>query len=224
MSTTKKTAKRIATVQYLGITFDVDVDAHWKRFLGDTPPNQLGSISTDLHFLIQLGCMDLSYPIKTRFLKFYSDPSKIKHRGISINGLVSTNYEAELNILREAALFQHKRTTGKYRDNLDVAHMDMTSFAVEFAEIVQRRDVPALRRMINIIEAGGVPSGERGGVGSADRYMLEMFCKLHLATRSLPTKKQLRNACGLGKLEDEKLAAKRMKKLGLWGLPTEPEI
>ena len=217
-------AAKIAAIDFFGFALDVDVDADWKELLADTPQNQVSAISTSYHFLIQLGCMRLPYAFKTRFLAHYSAPAAVKARDVAIDGLVSVNHEAELHIIREAAEFQHNRTEGKYRDKPEQAHLDMTSFAVGFAEIVQKKDVPALRRMINVIEARGIPDGERGGIGSADGYMLEKFCELHLATRSLPTKIQLRNACGLGSLEDENQATKRMKKLGLWGLPTEPEM
>ena len=54
--------------------------------------------------------------------------------------------------------------------------------------------------------------------------MLREFVTLYIETRSLPTKKALRQACGLGDLENEKTAAKMMKTLGLWGLPTEREV
>ncbi|MCX6880759.1 MAG: hypothetical protein NTW21_44185 [Verrucomicrobia bacterium] len=214
----------IATVHIEGMTLKVDVDEAWKRLLSDAPQKQVASISTGFHFLIHLGCMALPYAIKTRFLSHYSAPKAIKARDIAIDGLVAVNHERELHILEQAGAFHHNLTTGKYRDDDDRMNMDMLLFAVGFAEVVYKRDAAALRRMINIIEAGRMPPGERGGVGSADGYMLEKFCELHLATRSLPTKKRLRNECGLGGLENEKIAAKRMKKLGLWGLPTEPEI
>ena len=224
MSARPKTATRIAAIDLGGLTLDIDVDTDWKRLLADTPQDQVAEISTGFHFLIHLGAMRLPYSIKTRFLSCYSAPAAVKARDVAIDGLVSVNHEAELHIIREAAEFQHNRLAGKYRDKPDQAHSDMTLFAIGFAEIVQRRDAAALRRLISIIEAGKMPDGERGGIGSADGEMLEKFCKLHLASRSLPTKKQLRNECGLGSLEDEKMATKRMRKLGLWGLPTEPEM
>jgi len=223
MTTRTKTAKRIATVDFCGIPIDIDIDAHWKEFLADTPQNRVSAISTGYHFVIQLGCMDLPRAIKTRFLAHYTTRAADKARSVAIDGLVSVNHEAELHIIREAAQFQQNRAEGKYLDKPDQAHMDMTLFAIGFAEIVQRRDAAALRRMISIIEAGKMPDGERGGIGSADGDMLEKFCELHLESRSLPTKKQLRQACGFGDESWEKLASKRMRKLGLWGLPTEPE-
>ena len=110
------------------------------------------------------------------------------------------------------------------KDRPGLFDMDMLRFCIGFAEIVRKRDVSALRRMVKIFENGGLPQGERGGLDSEDGCMLEKFVELHMASRSLPTKKALREACKIGGLNPEEVAAARMKKLGLSGLPEKTEI
>lgn len=174
--------------------------------------------------MIQLHFIDISQSIKDRFFGYFSSASAIDSRKCAIDGLVQKNYEQADFLLDTTQSFIRDRATGQYADDKDHGFAMMAAIAASFADIIEKRDTATLRRVINVIENRGVPDGSRGGIGSEDRYMLEKFAELHAANRSLPTKKALRDACGLKAREDEKLAAKRMKKLGLWGLPTEPEI
>jgi hypothetical protein len=216
--------KNIVKIDYLGITFKVDANESWNRIQSLSIEEQRGSVLTDLHFLIHLHDIDLPLEIRKRFFKNFTNQAARKARDVAIDGLIYTNYEREFLLLHSARDFFRERAAGKFKGDHMAALGEMTTFAIPFAEIIESRDTGALRRMIAIIESKRIPDGSRGGVGSEEGYMLEKFCELHLATRSLPTKKALREACGLGDLSDEKLASKRIKKLGLWGLPTEPEI
>jgi hypothetical protein len=219
-----KPSKKISAIQWCGTKLDIDADKDWKRLLEESPEEQVAAIAWDLHFLIHLGWMDLPHAIKTRFFSEYTKPAAIKTRGVAIDGLIASNYDNEMDLVTSAAQFHRDRHAGRYKDRLEDAHCDAVLIAARMGEIVAGRDVAALRRMIAILESRGLPQGDRGGISSEDGYMFRKFCELHIQTRSLPTKKQLREACGLGDRSWEKLASKRMRKLGLWGLPTEPEI
>ncbi len=221
----KTTKKNLVTINYAGFdTFKVDADKNWQELnLLPIHERREQSISI-LHFLIQIHEIDLPENIKNRFLQFYCAPDAIKARDVAFSGLTHSNHKRESEMIDCAQDFLAQRDHGKFKDDLNEGLFALAPIALQFAEIIEKRDVPALRRIIAIIESRGIPEGSRSGAGSEDRYMLEKFCELHLATRSLPTKKALRKACGLSDRVDEKLATKRMKKLGLWGLPTEPEL
>ncbi len=213
----------IAKIKYHGITLEVDPDQNWLDLKSLPIEDQRNQVLTDLHFLIHLGTIDLPYSIKTRFFDYFTKPECNHSREVAKWGIVESNYSNEAHLVESALKFSHDRKSGKIQSQ-DAFFRSTASLALEITEIIEKRDVAALRRIISIIENKGIPEGSRGGVGSEDGYMLEKFCDLHLATRSLPTKKALRDACGLGAREDEKMASKRMDKLGLKGLPTEPEI
>jgi len=219
---------RIATIYYGDnenkTPIKIDVDEHWNGVLERPAEDRLGFVSSPFHFLIHLQHMDLPDAIKDRFYLNYSKPSAVKARDVALWGLVGSNYGNELSILHSVDDFNERRMAGWYKGRPALFDMDMLRFAIGFAEIVRKRDVSALRRMVKILENGGLPQGERGGLDSEDGCMLEKFVELHLQSRSLPTKKVLREACKIGGLNPEEVAAARMKKLGLSGLPEKTEI
>lgn len=220
-----KAKKRYTTIE--GFTrkpLRIDVDKWWQTLLAMPPAERVGAALSPWRITINMVGVELPDRIKNRFLDHFLDPEAEDARAVALGGLVAANHDREMGIIESARQFDRRRLAGEYAGRLEDAAGDMILFAPCFAEIVANRDVSSLRRMINILEAGGLPAGERGGIGSADGYMLEKFAELHVASRSLPTKKALRDACGLGKNEDEKISSKRMNKLGLRGLPTEPEI
>lgn len=225
---TMKKGKRIATISYgdgeIQTPIEIDVDEHWDGVLERTPEDRLNFVSSPFHFLIHLQHMDLPAAIKDRFYAHYSKPSAVKVRDVALWGLVASNYGNELSILHSVDDFNERRTAGWYKDRPGLFDMDMLRFAIGFAEIVRKRDVSAFRRMEKILKSGGLPQGERGGLDSEDGFMFKNFVELHLASRSLPTKKALREACRIGGLNPEEVAAARMKKLGLSGLPEKTEI
>ncbi|MFZ9937167.1 MAG: hypothetical protein ACO3JG_08905 [Luteolibacter sp.] len=220
--------KRIATISYgdgeIQTPIEIDVDEHWNGVLERTPEERLNFVSSPFHFLIHLQHMELPTSIKDRFYAHYCKPSAVKARDVARWGLVASNYNNELSILYAVDDFNQRRIAGCYKDRPGLFDMDMLRFCIGFAEIVRKRDVSALRRMVKILENGGLPQGERGGLDSEDGCMLEKFVELHLQSRSLPTKKALREACKIGGLNPEEVAAARMKKLGLSGLPEKTEI
>lgn len=212
-------------ISYAGLpSIKIDPDKHWQDLKSMPIQDQRESVTTVLHFLFQIHEINLPQKIKERFLQYYCDQSAIMARDVAFKGLTEKNRAEVLLLVSITQSFIDSRNNSEFADNLEDGLHALAPIGFKFAEIIEKRDVAALRRIINIIESKGASEGSRGGIGSEDGCMLEKFCDLHLATRSLPTKKALRDACGLGAREDEKLATKRMKKLGLWGLPTEPEI
>lgn len=156
---------------------------------------------------------------KARFLESFTDLEAEKKRHVAFYGLVENRYGNELDMICHARRFHESFTAGTC-DERDVARA-MSGFAIAFAELVAKRDVPAFSRMLKIIEGKNqLPESQRGGKGTESRYMLEKFCDLWMATGELPTKKALRVACGLNDTADKKPADKRMQELGLAGLPT----
>lgn len=218
----KATEKRTVTLELEGVGVTIDIDENWQGLLARDHDNRLGLVSSPFHFLIHLKHMDLPEEIKNRFWTHYTTAAAVKARDVATYGLTATNSSRERYILDAAVTLHEQLAEGFYANRPEsFMYNDMLVFAMAFAEIVHNRDAAALRRMVKILEDGGLASNERGGVGSADGDMFEKFVVLHIETRSLPTKMALRNACGLGDRADYKVASKRMKKLGLWGLPTE---
>jgi hypothetical protein len=219
---------RIATIYYGDnenkTPIKIDVDEHWNGVLERTAEDRLGFVSSPFHFLIHLQHMDLPDAIKDRFYSNYSKPSAVKARDVALWGLVGSNYSNEMTIIHAAEDFNQRRAEGFYKDHPDLFEMNLLGFAIGFADILRDGNTSALRRMVKILESGGLPQSERGGLDSEDGYMLEKFVELHMASRSLPTKKALREACKIGGLNPEEVAAARMKKLGLSGLPGKTEI
>ena len=220
--TTKK-EQRIATI-YIGdekakSPIMIDIDEHWKGLLERPAEARLGMVSSPFHFLIHLQHMGLPDAIKERFYSNYCKPSAVKARDVALWGLVGSNYSNEMRIIQAAEDFNQRRAEGFYKDHPDLFEMNLLGFAIGFADILRDSNTSALRRMVKILESGGLPQSERGGLDSEDGYMLEKFVELHLESRSLPTKKALRDACKIGGLNPEEVAAARMKKLGLSGLP-----
>jgi hypothetical protein len=205
-------------------TLHIDPDKKWEHLKTLSVENRRESILTDFHFLIQLHAMKISEKIKTRFIKDFTKSAAIKHRSVAMRGLIQANYDRVFDLLINAVDLDKGRECGAFTDDKESGFSAMAVVSIGFSEIIAKRDTASLRRMITIIENKGIPDGTRGGVGSEEGYMLEKFCDLHFATRSLPTKKALREACKIQGNNPDKLAEKMMKKLGLWGLPTEPEI
>ncbi len=200
----------------------VDVEAHWEDLISRPPESRLGVVAGPMHWMIHLDGINLPDAIKDRFWSHYTAPGKDSARDVAIYGLTAANSASERRILDGAETFKSLLEEGHYAKRPEQMNDDMLLFALGFADIVRKRDTAALRRMVKIID--GNEDNQRGGYGSELGEMFREFVNLHVETRSLPTKKALRHACGLGDRESEKIAAKMMKTLGLWGLPTEREV
>jgi hypothetical protein len=206
----------------------IDPVEQWSLLLEETPEDQLISIVPVSHFLTHLPLMNVPSNMANRFIKEYGRPEKEHARSVAAFGLVETSHGEQWMLWDRARHFADAAgitcAWGDHKPSEKFINTLARIVALGFSEIVANKDVPALRRMISIIESQDMPKGIRGGPCSEEYDMLLNFSKLHLRDKSLPTKKQLREACGLNDLASKKLAEKRMKKLGLWGLPTEPEI
>lgn len=206
------------------LEIDVDPDMAWQDVLDEGSREQVASVADSYHFAIQLQVIELPLAMKKQFWQHYAKPDAEDARTRAYLGLAHRNHLEEFKLVQDAISYQRRTGEGFYREDQKRFLEGGWQIGYKFSELIAVGDAPALRRIANIIEAGGIPEGRRGGIASEDGYMLENFVKLHLASRCLPTKKQLRAACGLNAIEDKKLADKRMRKLGLWGLPTELEI
>ena len=227
----KKPKNHVRTTTITGILsvpWEVDADDHWETFLAKSSRERCVTMANQLHFVIQLPHIDLTEKIKRKFWDHFATEKADRVRNAALYGTKEANHEGEFLSVRLALNFHNTRIEGGYRDRLEDFKNDSVGLALTFSEMIASRNVPALRRIITIIEEKGMPDGKRSGCGSGCGselgYMLEKFAELHATTRSLPTKAQLRKACGLNRTEDKKPADKMMNKLGLKGLPTEPQI
>jgi hypothetical protein len=220
----KKTKLRLNCGEILIVEKEFNVADHWKAV--DDMPNdtRLHYVSSPFHFMIVLKHMELPELVKERFLYHYTASAAEKARDVALLGIVGSNYSKEISIINAAVEFHQALLDGTYADHPDRLENDMLPFALSFAKIAHSFDVQAIERMLRIVKVRGLPPGVRGGEDSKSREMFERFEELHVYTRSLPTKMELRKACGLADLADAKVASVRMKKLGLAGLPTKSDL
>jgi hypothetical protein len=219
----KKPRPASATIRCTGNGIAQEITVKMHRM--PTPsPTRTESSEAERETILFTGCLRHELKdgtAKERFLKSFYDLEAEKKRHVAFYGLVENRYENELAMICQARRFHESFTAGTC-DESDVARA-MSGFAIAFAELVAKRDAPAFSRMLKIIEGKNqLPESERGGIGTENRYMLEKFCDLYMTTGELPTKMALRVACGLNdkKKANRKAADKRMKELGLAGLPT----
>jgi hypothetical protein len=206
------------------------VDRKWAELKKSPSEERLDCILDPTHWLTALPAIDLPEEIKDRFFANFTEPEAIRNRRVAHRGLTAANYSKEAELV-DAVLSYGDQKKGIFEGKRDAIHdpellmINAHSICEDFCELIEEGNIPALRRIINIVENGmRVPISQRGGHSSVAGQMLLQFSSLHIYSRSLPTKKQLREACGLGDRADEKVATKMMKDLGLFGLPTAREV
>ena len=213
-----------------GHKLHVSIDRKWTELKKSPSEERLDCILDPTHWLTALPAIDLPEEIKDRFFANFIDPEAMRNRQIAHRGLTAANYSKEAQLVDAVLSYgdQKKRIFEGKRDAIHDPELLMINarfICEDFCDLIEEGNIPALRRIINIVENGiRVPSSQRGGLGSVAGQMLLQFSSLHIYSRSMPTKKQLREACGLGDRVDEKVAAKMMKELGLSGLPTAREV
>jgi hypothetical protein len=213
-----------------GYILNRPIDRIWTELKKIPNQERLDSMVDPKYWLVALPAMDLPEEIKTRFFESFTKPEAIRNRKVAHLGLTTANHETEAQLVDyvmrnediKQEVFSGRRNALYDPENV---LMNYESIGEKFSELIVQGNIPALRRIIAIIENGQVaPNSQRGGLGSVAGQMLLQFSSLHIYSRSLPTKKQLREACGLGDRADEKVATKMMKDLGLFGLPTAREV
>lgn len=220
--------KQITTITKGSLpALNLDAGESWKEWVSLTPSERCEEMGT-WHFTIHLPHMDLPPRIKKRFWNHFSCAKAEIARAVAAMGTKAANHCSEMSLALDAIGFHQDIKSGRIKNELKNGKNPGLAIAAKFSEmafsVAKSGDAAPLRRLITILESNMLPIGDRGGISSEDGFMLQQFTELHTATRSLPTKAELRKACGLNKLDDKKLADKRMKKLGLAGLPTELEI
>jgi len=205
-----------------GLVIKIDPAAHWQRLIEETPEDQNDSIVSGHHWMIVLFDINLPQDQKNRFWEDYQQPEAEKNRKKALKGLAWVNYEAERDLLNHT-LWEHeqreKAIAEKNEEACKLAWDGMALTGIKFADLVHALDYKAFERMAKILKEGKTPVSDapKGGEHSDAGQMLRHFIRLHLETRGLPTKKELREACGL--TDDPKRASSLMKELGLSGLP-----
>lgn len=205
-----------------GLVLPIVPSQHWEKLFQESDKERQESVIDEMHWLVVLHDMDLPQDAKDRFWQAFSEPAAITERKKALHGLTFVNYEKERDFLNNANWEHESREQDLAAGNTDSLKMgwnDLASIGMQFAAMVHARDYKAFERMAKILKEGKTPVSDtpKGGEHSDAGHMIRQFIRLHLESRSLPTKKELRGACGMAK--DMKRASDLMKTLGLSGLP-----
>lgn len=209
-----------------GIKYLVDPEKAWREFIAQPFSEQLETACFPHHWIVQLHRIDLPLEARERFWKSYREPAAEKARNIAINGLCRVNYEKERDLLNAAIWgiegMEQDRSSEPWASTLGEQVNSFGHIGMQFAELVAAGDHKAIARMAAIVKAGATPATDkpRGGEDGRAGELFREFCQFHRNTRSLPTKKQLRELCGMSdEIADVKSFGKLLKQLGLDGLP-----
>jgi hypothetical protein len=217
--------KRTTTITWGGLSYEADVERHWECLLADPVKDQLATVADGMHWLTVLPWLSGSKDQRNKFWSIYDDAEAGRMRLVATYGLAATNYAPDRDFLNLAAMAHDNRqeaispATGTEKKQ-KASWSEMALLGLQFAEMIAKRDHNRLLRLSQIVKAGGTPIKQdkdklRGGPKSPAGKMFRQFVLLHIKSRELPTKKELREACGM----DVKTANKVMKSLGLLGLP-----
>ena len=162
--------------------------------------------------------LDAPREVISRFRKSYNSPEAREKRFAAIVG-IQKHADTELSNLMNDAVAYHRRMREADRD-IDMAGVDAMAIAERLAALVAAGDHRPFQRMAAIVKSGGAREGEKGGKHSVDGMVFDAFCRFVFESQKLPTKKELRERCGLtaGKMEG-KLFREACNRLGLAGLP-----
>ena len=195
----------------------------WKALAKMAESDVNSSVIDCWHWIIVLPVMDISPAAKSKFARAFETPDAAKERQKALHGLKANNFMAESDLIDWAKAWYNSLL--ETVANGDAAGEEITrSFLGEigerFAALARSGDYKSFERMAAIIKNGGTPVSDRGGEHSEPGIMIRHFIRLHIASRGLPSKKELRVACGLtDSIEDKNAARRTMIKLGLSGLP-----
>jgi hypothetical protein len=206
----------LVKVNTSGISYEVDIDQEWKEFKESEFDCQLESASSWNFWMTQLFGVDLPQETKNKFWNEFQKPAAGKARIIAVYGLKWANYADHFSLLKSAIDLIKDRDDGKLADKAEDALLHFASIGMRFAEMTARRDHRDFRRMAELIKDGGIPSGKRCGEDELNAEIMREFTIHFRNTRTLPTKKQLREAVGEN---DAERFRKSLFQLGLSGLP-----
>lgn len=200
----------------------VDAKMQWNEFLNDSFDDQVEAVASSFFWQIQLPWINLPLEKRSCFWKEFSRDGCEHARDIATMGILYTNNIESLLFLKRAKELRDKSAAAKGdKKKLKMFLLESAIIGQEFSEIVCKMDHRLFRKFADIIKAGGIGIGTKGGEDSFNGQVLRDFCQLVSASRNLPTKKQLRESLGLTseKPDSEKFRI-ALKELGLNGLPT----
>jgi hypothetical protein len=203
-----------------GIKYHVDTEEQWAEFSSEEFSGQLESVICPFFWAVQFNNNDLPLADKNKFYDDFQRPEAEHAREIAVRGLKHVNNWPLFRLLKDAMDWEKNRQSGHNAKHTEAAISDAAVIGAEFAELAAKKDYRAFRRMADMLQAGGIPPGDKSGEESLSGQIVREFCLHFVNHRTLPTKKQLREKLGLSteKFETEPLR-KAMKELGLSGLP-----
>lgn len=212
---------RITTWSYGDHSFPINADDHWQRFKAEPFDEQVISVADCFFWQIQLSWIEQPLDDRKRFWDAFSKSDKEAARNIAVYGLLYSNNVKALELINDTISLERDRIAGKLKDQPSERTMERYFIiGLRFAEIAVKKDHRLWRQLANIIEAGGIDGGIKGGEDSFNGQVIREFCQLVSNSRALPTKKNLREALGLSseKPDSERLRI-ALNELGLSGLP-----
>ena len=148
------------------------------------------------------------------------DCNKARERRIVAMVGIQEHADAALAALLNDALAYHKCSEDENCDP-DMIGVEAMRIAERLAALVNAGDHRPFQRMGAIVRNGGARKGEKGGEYTVEGIVFDKFCHFVCEVKKLPTKKELRELCGLASSKgDEKLFREACNRLGLAGLPT----
>jgi hypothetical protein len=226
-----KKKKKLTACKMFGVKFDIDTDVLWENLISEPFESQLATIADIHHFAYHIDHLKLSKKEADRFIEAYRKPQAMKARQVAIQGLASANHSDALDILRSASACVKRGARIAEKINPMEEPLDLTQelqevsllgLGARLVEIVGMGDFKKLEQMARLLRDGKIPATDkpRGGEDAQIGQMFRDFCQLHINLKGLPTKKQLRVACGIGPDHEGMEQARRMmNKLGLSELP-----
>jgi len=226
-----KKSKKLTKVEMFGKKFNVNVDDLWNDLLSKSFESQLETIADIHHFAYHVDWLGISKLDADKFFEAYRRPGAIKARKVAIQGTTRANHGDAIDILHRASECAERGAKIAAKADSPEESLAYTSEAQEtdllclgarLAEIAGLGDYKTLEQMARILKRCETPPDKkaRGGEYAEIGQMFRKFCQLHIELRGLPTKKKLREACGIGSDSDEmERARKMMVKLGLDELP-----
>lgn len=211
----------MVSVTISGVKMEVDIDARWSDFKKMPFEDQLETVTCSYFWMSQIFGVGLDVPAMNRFWANFQRPEAEKARDVAVNGITRVNNHALFSLLKSAMDFERDRAQGVYKDNHESGMMDGYVLGLRFAELATRKDPADFRRMAAMIKNGGEIEGARGGEDTFHGEIVREFCQYVSNTRTLPTKKEIREGLGISSDDKDKteILRKSLIKLGLSGLP-----
>ena len=223
----KKT--ELVTWEIMGHKIEVNPDEQWEEILSEDDKDQKMSLIDTHIWMIQLDGIDRPLSEKKEFWKYFSDDDAGKERERAVMGIKSHNEQDYIKLLNDALEFDDKRKSGRFKElGTDRMKTSALVLAMQFSELIARRNHKELRRLADIMQRNVSEKTEqsaetnKGGKYSLKGQIIEVFCHIAKAKRDLPTKNEIREQLSI-RYEDRSEYEKfriSLNSLGLKGLPS----